>query len=66
MTTAQRDRIIEIYHRPSDHPMSLTLEEFMESAQPILGTADKDGRPAIGVQAHGMMIGIEPDGYSHT
>ena len=68
MTTEQRDRIIEIYHRPADRPIStdMTIDELIASAQTILGTNDNAGRPAVGVQAWGMMIGIEPDGYAHT
>jgi len=61
----QRVKIVEIYHRGDTKP-ARTVEEFIESACPIIGTADGKGECAWGVNAYGMMHGVEPDGSSHT
>tara|TARA_B100000949_G_C14263265_1_gene443824 strand:+ start:478 stop:687 length:210 start_codon:yes stop_codon:yes gene_type:complete len=61
----QREKIVEIYHRGDKQPAP-TVEEFIKSAFPIIGTSDDKGECAWGVNAYGMMIGVEPDGHSHT
>ena len=65
MNHKQRETIVHIYHRGTKRPAP-TLMEFIDSAAPILGTADGKGECAWGVNAYGMMHGIEPDGSSHT
>lgn len=65
MNHKQREAIVQIFHRGDKRPAA-TLKEFIDSAVPILGTADGKGECAWGVDAYGMMYGIEPDGYVHT
>ena len=78
----QRNKITEIFNRhetqlteifnrkttdhADDNGNLLTLESFIKSAFPILGTKNEEGHYAVGVFVGGMMIGIETDGSSHT
>ncbi len=70
MTNAQRKTITEIFNWHNSisksEPPAESLESFINSACPIIGTNDDQGRPAYAVEAYGQMIGVEPDGYSHT
>ena len=67
LNDAQKQAIIDIYVEHRRGIDGLTVEEFIASAFPILGTRNADNTGcAFGVESCGMMIVIEPDGDRHT
>ena len=58
MTDQQREAIKRIH---AGHKIEISLEDYIKPARPELGWPN-----SLIIEASGMTIGIEPDGYAHT